>query len=164
MNRKNLYRPYTEEKLGVRQRPGAWRMNANGRGANPSESWPLDFLSDTFSASRRLRILAVSDDCYPEWPVPDGRYQHPGRTGGAALVRLYGKPASLFSDNNTRLPRRAILKWANENSFDWHCIDPSKPQQNAFIERFNGSFKSSGQNIAAPHQQSPRVTKSTLAA
>lgn len=66
MNRKNLYRPYTEEKLGVRQRPGAWRMNANGRGANPSESWPLDFLSDTFSASRRLRILVVSDDCYPE--------------------------------------------------------------------------------------------------
>ena len=34
-----------------------------------------------------------------------------------------------------------ILKWANENDVEWHYIDPGKPQQNAFIESFNGSLR-----------------------
>ena len=36
---------------------------------------------------------------------------------------------------------RAILKWASDNDVDWHYIDPGKPQQNAFIESFNGSLR-----------------------
>lgn len=56
-----------------------------------------------------------------------------------ALVRLYGKPASFVSDNGTEFTSRAILKWASDNSVAWHYIDPGKPQQNAFIESFNGS-------------------------
>jgi transposase InsO family protein len=36
---------------------------------------------------------------------------------------------------------RAILKWASENRVEWHYIDPGKPQQNAFIESFNGSLR-----------------------
>lgn len=34
---------------------------------------------------------------------------------------------------------RAILSCADRNGVDWHYIDPGKPQQNAFIESFNGS-------------------------
>ena len=37
-------------------------------------------------------------------------------------------------------PNPAILKWANDNGVEWHYIDPGKPQQNAFIESFNGSL------------------------
>ncbi len=33
------------------------------------------------------------------------------------------------------------MKWANENDVNWHYIDPGKPQQNAFIESFNGSLR-----------------------
>ena len=58
-----------------------------------------------------------------------------------ALVRVYGKPASIVSDNGTEFTSRAILKWANDNGVDWHYIDPGKPQQNAFIEVFNGSLR-----------------------
>lgn len=57
------------------------------------------------------------------------------------LVRLHGKPASIVSDNGTEFTSRAILKWANDNDVDWHYIDPGKPQQNAFIESFNGSLR-----------------------
>ena len=58
-----------------------------------------------------------------------------------ALVRIYGKPAGIVSDNGTEFTSRAILKWANENDVDWHYIDPGTPQQNAFIEAFNGSLR-----------------------
>ena len=41
----------------------------------------------------------------------------------------------------TEFTSEAFLKWANENGVDWHYIDPGKPQQNAFIESFNGSLR-----------------------
>ncbi len=58
-----------------------------------------------------------------------------------ALVRIYGKPACIVSDNGTEFTSKAILKWANENGVEWHYIDPGKPQQNGFIESFNGSLR-----------------------
>ncbi len=33
------------------------------------------------------------------------------------------------------------MKWADKNGVPWHYIDPGKPQQNAFIESFNGSLR-----------------------
>ena len=148
MNHKKLYRLYTEEKLGVRRRRG--RKCARGsRTPMPEalrlgERWSLDFLSDTFGASRRFRILAVNDDCCREnlgliadTSISGARVAREPE----ALVRLYGKPKSIVSDNGTEFTSRAILKWANDNSVDWHYIDPGKPQQNAFIESFNGSLR-----------------------
>ena len=40
----------------------------------------------------------------------------------------------------------AIHKWANANKVDWHCVDPGKPQQNGFIDSFNGSLRDALQN------------------
>lgn len=40
----------------------------------------------------------------------------------------------------TEFSSRAILRWAEQNGVDWQYIDPGKPQQNAFIESFNGSL------------------------
>jgi putative transposase len=47
----------------------------------------------------------------------------------------------IVSDNSTEFTSRAILKWAGDNDVDWHYIDPGKPQQNGFIESFNGSLR-----------------------
>ena len=58
-----------------------------------------------------------------------------------ALVRVYGKPSYIVSDNGTEFTSRAILRWADQNDVPWHYIDPGKPQQNAFIESFNGSLR-----------------------
>jgi putative transposase len=70
MNHKKLYRLYTDEKLSVRRR----RARKRARGSRtpmpvalrPNERWSLDFVSDTFGASRKFRILAVNDDCCRE--------------------------------------------------------------------------------------------------
>ena len=117
MNHGKLYRLYTEEKLGARRRRG--RKNARGsrtaipKVLRPGERWSLDFLSDTFCASRRFRILAVNDDCCRE----NLCLMADTSTSGArvareldALVRIYGEPGSIVSDNGTEFTSRASLQ------------------------------------------------------
>ena len=66
VNLKKVRRLYSEERLQVRKHRG--RRKALGtrapmaipQGAN--QRWSLDFVSDTFTDSRRLRILTVVDD------------------------------------------------------------------------------------------------------
>ena len=148
MNHKKLYRLYTDEKLGVRQRRGRKRARGSRTpmpvALRPGERWSLDFLSDMFGASRKFRILAVNDDCCRENLCLMADTSISGARVAReldALVRVYGKPASIVSDNGTEFTSRAILRWANDNAVDWHYIDPGKPQQNAFIESFNGSLR-----------------------
>ena len=110
----------------------------------PGERWSLEFLSDMFGASRRFRILAVNDDCCRENLCLMADTSISGARVAReldALVRVYGKPASIVSDNGTGFTSRAILKWANDNDVDGHYIDPGKPQQNAFIGSFKGSLR-----------------------
>ena len=44
----------------------------------------------------------------------------------------------IVSDNGTELTSMAMLRWSEERRVEWHSIAPGKPQQNAFIESFNG--------------------------
>lgn len=138
MNHKKLYRLYREEGLSVKRRRG--RKRARGTRTPVPEAgrinarWSLDFVSDTFGASRKFRILAVIDDCTRE---NLGLIADTSISGARvareldALVRLYGKPESIVSDNGTEFTSRAILKWAGDNDVAWHYIDPGKPVQNA---------------------------------
>ncbi len=104
----------------------------------------LDFVSDSFGASRKFRILAVIDDCTRECLCLVADTSLSGARVAReliALIRVYGKPGCIVSDNGTEFTSRAFLKWADENEVPWHYIDPGKPQQNAFIESFNGSLR-----------------------
>ena len=58
-----------------------------------------------------------------------------------ALIAARGKPATVVSDNGTELTSMAILSWSQETRVDWHYIAPGKPQQNAFVESFNGRLR-----------------------
>ena len=137
---KKLYRLYTEEKLGVRRRRG--RKRARGSripmpvSLRAGERWSLDIVSDTFGASRKFPMVAVNDDCCRENLCLVADTSISGVRVAReldALVRVYGKPTCIVSDNGTKFTSRAILKWAGNNDVDWHYIDPGKPQQNAFI-------------------------------
>ena len=52
-----------------------------------------------------------------------------------------GKPQTCVSDNGTEFTSMAILKWQKARDVDWHYIQPGKPQQNAFVESFNGRLR-----------------------
>jgi putative transposase len=47
----------------------------------------------------------------------------------------------IVSDNGTELTGNAMLKWAEDNRVEWHYIAPGKPQQNGFMESFNGKLR-----------------------
>jgi putative transposase len=148
MNKKKLFRLYKEEGLAVRRRRG--RKRATGTRApmalpqGPNQRWSLDFVADTLSWGRRFRILAIVDDFTREALalVVDTSI------GGVRLARELdvliasrGKPSTIVSDNGPEMTSRAILEWTNSTGIDWHYIDPGKPQQNGFVESFNGRFR-----------------------
>ena len=57
------------------------------------------------------------------------------------LVERYGKPERLRSDNGPEFISQTLQDWCAENRVILHWIEPGKPTQNAYIERFNGTFR-----------------------
>jgi putative transposase len=148
MNHKKLRRLYHEERLQVRRRGD--RKRALGTRApmvlpqGPNQRWSLDFLSDAFAGGRRFRILAIVDDftreclaLVPDTSLPRLRVVRELDT----LIAARGRPVMCVSDNATELTSMAVLRWSQETRVEWHYIAPGKPQQNAFIESFNGRLR-----------------------
>ena len=148
MNHKKLRRLYREEGLAVKRRRGRKRATGTREPmalpSGPSKRWSLDFVADTFGVSRRFRILAVIDDYTRECLalVADTSLSG-GRVAREldAVIRLYGKPELVVSDNGTELTSNAILKWQEDRKVEWHYIAPGKPMQNGFVESFNGRLR-----------------------
>ena len=57
------------------------------------------------------------------------------------VVALRGRPAMIVSDNGSELTSHAMPRWQQEHGVAWHTIAPGKPQQNGFVESFNGRFR-----------------------
>ncbi len=57
------------------------------------------------------------------------------------LIELHGRPAALRLDNGSELTSHAFVIWAQERTIELRFIEPGKPNQNAFIERFNRTYR-----------------------
>ncbi len=68
-------------------------------------------------------------------------YDHLLRYLGAAQAIIAFKPAPFRRCYGSEFTSRAILKWADENEVPWHYIDPDRPQQNAYVERYNRTVR-----------------------
>jgi putative transposase len=148
VNHKKLRRIYREERLQVRHRGGRKRAIGTRRPMlvpdGPNQRWSLDFLSDAFTDGRRFRILAIVDDYSRECLALVADTSISGGRLVRELDRLTawrGRPAMVVSDNGTEMTSNAILQWAEKSGLEWHYIAPGKPQQNGFIESFNGRLR-----------------------
>ena len=148
MNQKKLRRLYREEKLQVRKRGGRKRALGTRRPMvlpnRANERWSLDFVSDAFTDGRRFRVLAVVDDYSRECLALVADTSLSGLRLARELdviIRQRGKPRTIVSDNGTEMTSMAVLEWCQKTGVEWHYIAPGKPQQNGFIESFNGSFR-----------------------
>ena len=148
LNWKRTYRVYREAGLMVRRLKrkriaGIERQEkvlANG----PNESWSMDFVSDGFVDGRRLRCLNIVDDFTKECLAIEVDTSLAGRRVVSVLERLAemrGLPRSITVDNGPEFISKALDAWAYEQRLTLRFIEPGKPQQNAYIESFNGKFR-----------------------
>ena len=104
-----------------------------------------DFVSDAFTDVRRFRVLAVIDDYSRECLALVADTSLSGarvaRELDAIIAERGSKPKTIVSDNGTEFTSMPILKWCQDTKVGWHYIAPGKPQQNGFVESFNGSFR-----------------------
>jgi putative transposase len=57
------------------------------------------------------------------------------------LIEVYGAPQAIDMNNGPEMTSVTFTEWANEKGITLLFIQPGKPSQNAFVERFNRSFR-----------------------
>ena len=107
-------------------------------------SWSLDFMHDSLANGRTIRTLNIIDEFNREglWieidtSIPAARVVRV--LDMLALWRRY--PKQLRLDNGPELISQTLADWAAEHDVALAFIQPGKPAQNAFIERFNRTYR-----------------------
>ena len=112
--------------------------------ARPNEQWALDFMHDSLYCGRRFRTLNVLDEGTRECLALEIDTSLPAGRVVRALERLKeqrGLPRQIRVDNGPELISAEFSDWCQGNEVKIIYIQPGKPQQNGFVERFNGSFR-----------------------
>jgi putative transposase len=149
VNHKRVYRLYREEGLSVRKRKRKRVARADRvplqSPIEPNQVWCLDFVQDALSWGRKFRTLNVEDAFHRESLAIEVDYSLPGERVVRVLDQLTEEraaiPGTIVLDNGPELTSKALDQWAYERGVHLHFIDPGKPQQNGFIESFNGKFR-----------------------
>lgn len=148
INHKRTYRVYHDAGLMVRKRKRK-RIAGVERQVKlpplaPNTSWSMDFVSDGLVDGRRLRCLNIVDDFTKECLAIEVDTSLPGRRVVNVLQRLAdlrGLPKSITVDNGPEFVSKVLDEWGYRHGLRLDFIDPGKPQQNAYIESFNGKFR-----------------------
>ncbi|EIJ6450416.1 IS3 family transposase [Salmonella enterica] len=147
-NDKRIHRIYCLLKLNFR-RKGKQRLLVR----NPSplatpevlnQSWSVDFMNDTLVCGRRFRTFNVVDDFNREALSIEIDLNLPAPRVVRVLDRIAanrGYPAMLRMDNGPEFISLALAEWAEKHAVKLELIRPGKPTQNAFIERFNRTYR-----------------------
>ncbi len=104
----------------------------------------MDFMSDTLENGRRVRVLNVMDDYNREALWIDARFSYTGKKVVEALEILmleHGEPRYIRVDNGPEFICKAVKEYIADRSTQMMFIEPGKPMQNAFIERFNRHYR-----------------------
>jgi len=149
VNHKRVYRIYREEGLSVRRRKRKRAVSAARtpvlRPERAGEVWGLDFVSDALAWGRKLRMLTVLDLYTREALAIEVDTSLSGVRVARVLDRIITErgqaPQAIVMDNGPELTSKALDQWAYARGVRLHFIDPGKPVQNCFVERFNGTLR-----------------------
>ena len=109
-----------------------------------NETWSMDFMCDTLENGRRYRILNIIDDYNREALLVKPQLIFPGEHVVNALNDLVfyrGIPSQIRVDNGPEFLSKVFVEWCHTNHVKILYIQPGKPVQNAFIERFNRLYR-----------------------
>lgn len=147
-NHKRIRRIYRDLALNLHRKPKK-RLSARTALAlkvpvQPDLTWSLDFMSDSLSNGRTIRTLNIIDDYNREalWIEVDTSL--PAERVVRVLENLLlwrATPKQIRMDNGPELISQRLQSWAKEKQIELIHIQPGKPSQNAYIERFNRTFR-----------------------
>jgi len=102
-------------------------------------------MSDSLWDGRRFRVLNIIDDYNREALGMEVDTSINAKRVIRVLDRITeerGTPQEIRVDNGPEFLSYAFTLWCQERNIQIKFIQPGKPTQNAYIERFNGSFRS----------------------
>ena len=148
-NHKRIYRVYKAMRLNLR-RAAKRRLPKRERvplyvPRFPDSVWSADFMSDGLACGRRLRTFNIVDDFNREVL----HIEVDTSITSIRLVRIFEQlrrdhgrlPQVLRTDNGPEFLGEVFVQWAKAHGMAIRYIQPGKPNQNAYIERFNRTFR-----------------------
>jgi len=102
-----------------------------------NQTWSIDFMSDSLNTGKKIRIFNVIDNYNREYLGIDVDNSLPAQRVIQSLDRMiewHGKTKAIRCDNSSRIYISCTQRMGTSNGY-W--VQPGKPIQNAYIERFN---------------------------
>jgi putative transposase len=117
-----------------------WNLPAS----HPNHIWSYDFMNERTRQGSLIRILNVVDE-YTRLALGSRVDRSIGsqavREELERLFRSHGKPRYLRSDNGREFISRSLIEWLQSEGVEPVFIEKGSPQQNPYVERFNGTMR-----------------------
>lgn len=147
-NHKRVYRIYRELELNLRIKPRK-RMKRDKPDElavpdAPNEVWSMDFMADRLGDDRQFRLLNFLDDFNREGLGIEIDFSLPAERVVRALNQIIewrGAPGTIRVDNGPEYISGTLMEWAENKGITFSHIQPGKPQQNAYVERYNRTVR-----------------------
>lgn len=147
-NHKKVYRVYKLLKLNKKRR-GKRRVPARVKQPLQKQmamnsSWSMDFMCDSLVGCRKFRTFNVIDDCTREVLAIEIDTSLSSKRVIRTLNRIIeqrGAPKAIRTDNGPEFTSNDFELWCTEMGIQLQFIQPGKPMQNGYVERFNRLYR-----------------------
>jgi len=110
----------------------------------PNTVWTYDFIFDRLASGTTLKLLCVLDEYTREClAIEVGRWIRSQDVilTLSRLMKIYGKPAHIRSDNGAEFTATAVMRWLRDQNVGPAFITPGSPWQNGYVESFHGKLR-----------------------
>ena len=147
-NHKRVYRIYRELELNLRLKPRKRLKREKPEELAvpeaPNAVWSMDFMADRLGDGRAFRLLNVLDDFNREGLGIEVDFSLPAERVIRTLNQIIewrGAPKAIRVDNGPEYISGRLMEWAEDKGITLTYIQPGKPQQNAYVERYNRTVR-----------------------